>query len=333
MKVLVIGGGMYGCHIALMLKNKNIEVDLFEKNKELFLESSGNNQYRLHQGFHYARNYITRNQSKKGFLFFLNLYGEFTNKIRENYYFVPKENSLIDFGTYISIFTNEKYDFKILSNEKFSFLDKIEGGFQVNERVIDVDGLRKMFSIELQNVIKYEHEVSTSDLTELKSKYDYIIDCTWGRLLKNFKCEYELTHLCYVRAKTKNHPAITLVDGPLWSLYPTTEDNIYTLSSVLNTPLFKHRYLDEILNYKLDLTEDFLLSNYQKMVAEVEKYYKNYNNEFSLEGHQISIKTKPVGNSDPRDCRIFKNDNLISVFSGKIDTFYIAEDYINKLLK
>lgn len=333
MKVLVIGGGMYGCHLALSLKNKNIEVDLFEKNKELFLESSGKNQYRLHQGFHYARNYITRNQSKKGFDIFLNLYGEFTKKVIKNYYFVPMENSLIDFGTYISIFSNEKYDFEVLSKEKFDFLHEIEGGFQVDERVIDVDGLRKMFSVELRNIIKYEHEVSPSDLTVLKSKYDYIIDCTWGRLLNNFECEYELTHLCYVRAKTKKHPAITLVDGPLWSIYPTTEDNIYTLSSVLNTPLLKHRYLYKILNYKSVLTEEFLLSNYEKMVNEVEKYYKNYSKEFSIEGHQISIKTKPIGNSDPRDCRIFKNDNVISIFSGKIDTFYIAEDYINKLMK
>ena len=333
MKVLVIGGGMYGCHLALSLKNKNIEEDLFEKNKELFLESSGKNQYRLHQGFHYARNYITRNQSKKGFDIFLNLYGEFTKKVSKNYYFVPKENSLIDFGTYMSIFSNEKYDFEVLSKEKFDFLNGIEGGFLVDERVIDVDGLREMFSEELRDVIKYESEVLPSGLGVLKSKYDYIIDCTWGRLLKPFECKYELTHLCYVKSKTKNHPAITLVDGPLWSLYPTSKDYIYTLSSVVNTPLFKDGNLDEILNYKSKLTEDYLLSNYDKMVVEVEKNYKKYSNEFSLEGHQVSIKTKPIGNSDPRDCRIFKNDNVISIFSGKIDTFYIAEDYINKLLK
>ncbi|MDA9811673.1 FAD-binding oxidoreductase [Flavobacteriaceae bacterium] len=333
MKVLVIGGGIYGCHLALSLKNKNIEVDLFEKNKELFLEASGKNQYRLHQGFHYARNYVTRNQSKKGFDIFLDLYGKFTKKISNNYYFVPKENSLFDFGTYISIFRNEKYDFEVLSKGKYGFLNEIEGGFLVNERVIDVDGLRKMFSEELRDVIKYETEVLPSELDLLKFKYDYIIDCTWGRLIKFFEFEYELTHLCYVKTKTKNHPAITLVDGPLWSIYPTSKDNIYTLSSVVNTPLFKDGDLDKVLKYKSKLTEDYLLSNYDKMVVNVEKNYKKYSDKFSLEGHQISIKTKPPGNSDPRDCRTFKNDNIISIFSGKIDTFYVAEDYINKLLK
>jgi hypothetical protein len=333
MKVLVIGGGIYGCHLALNLKKKKIDVDLFEKNKELLLESSGKNQYRLHQGFHYARNYVTRNQSKKGFNIFMNLYGKFTKKVSKNYYFVPKEYSLIDFGTYISIFRNEKYDFEVLSKEKYSFLNKIEGGFLVDERVIDVDGLRKMFSEELRDIIKYETEVLPRELDLLKLKYDYIIDCTWGRLINFFECEYELTHLCYIKTKTKNHPAITLVDGPLWSIYPTSKDNIYTLSNVVNTSLFKDKDFDKILNYKSMLTEDYLLSNYNKMVVNVEKNYKNFSNEFSLEGHQISVKTKPNGTSDPRDCRIFKHDNLISVFSGKIDTFYIAEDYLNKLLK
>ena len=65
MKVVVIGAGIYGCHLALNLHESGHNVILFEKNNEYLSEASGKNQYRLHMGFHYARNYKTRNGNQE----------------------------------------------------------------------------------------------------------------------------------------------------------------------------------------------------------------------------------------------------------------------------
>ena len=47
----IIGAGWYGCHIGLFLKNLGNKVKIFEKEKDIFLGSSGYNQFRLHSRF------------------------------------------------------------------------------------------------------------------------------------------------------------------------------------------------------------------------------------------------------------------------------------------
>lgn len=330
MKVVVIGAGIYGCHLALNLHESGHNVILFEKNNEYLSEASGKNQYRLHMGFHYARNYKTRKQSKHGFEIFMKNYGEHTLNVKDNLYFVPKENSLIDYGTYISIFENEKYKFDKLDLDDYSYLKDIEGGFRVDEKVININSLRYNFRKKLEKITIFKKKINNEDLLRLKSENDLVVDCTWNKLNPFFNSSYELTHLCYLKTKNLNHPAITLVDGPLWSIYPTYNKGIYTLSSVKNTPLVKSKSLRQIEDHRLSLSEEDLTNNYKKMVKEVEINYPKFLKNFVIHSHQISVKTKPFGISEPRDCRIFTSDNLISIFSGKIDTFYVAEEFINK---
>lgn len=330
MKILVIGGGIYGCHLALFLKNYGINVKLFEKNSNLFEGSSGNNQYRLHKGFHYARSYKTRFQSKIGFDIFLKSYSEHTIKVEKNYYLIPFIDSLIDFGTYISIFQNENYEFEFINDNEFDFLKGIEGGFKVDERVIDTNSLSEMFKNKLKGNIEFNKNVLIEELDDLKNNYDFIFDCTWGRLIKKFESIFELTHLCYIKSIIPKHPAITLVDGPLWSIYPTSYKDIFTLSSVKYTPILKNKNLNKIIEKKENISDLALVENYQKMIKQVEINYPTFKNNFKLIGHQLSIKNKPLSRDDSRECKIFKEDNLISVFSGKIDTFYIVEEFIKK---
>ena len=65
MKICVIGAGWFGCHIATKLIDEGHSVKIFEKNKKIFSNASGNNQNRLHQGFHYPRSRKTINLSRK----------------------------------------------------------------------------------------------------------------------------------------------------------------------------------------------------------------------------------------------------------------------------
>ena len=86
MKFAVVGAGFYGLHIATRLKALGLETKTFEKGDDIMRFSSGNNQFRLHLGFHYARNFRTRQQSRDGYFRFLGRYDKLTIPIQDNYY-------------------------------------------------------------------------------------------------------------------------------------------------------------------------------------------------------------------------------------------------------
>ena len=52
MKIAIIGSGFYGCSLAIILSKKN-QVDVYEKEKDIFNGASSCNQFRYHSGYHY----------------------------------------------------------------------------------------------------------------------------------------------------------------------------------------------------------------------------------------------------------------------------------------
>lgn len=324
----VIGGGIYGCHISLWLRQRGEQVSLYERESSLMSMASGNNQFRLHLGFHYARNSVTRRQSKIGFEFFMSQYSKFTLDSPLNLYVVPRESSLIDYPTYISIFQNESFDFDEMDPRQFQQLRGIEGAIRVKERIIDVDKIREFFMEVLKGTYSLNSRVDEATIKKWKEEGFFVIDCTWGARQSVSDYFYEVTHLVYVQTKEKWHPAITLVDGPLWSLYPTATQGLFTLSHVTYTPLKVFDKYEDALCFKDNISEDILSINYNKMINKVVKIYPRFSDIFTTVGHQISIKRKPRGLSDPRDCRLESFQNEVRVQSGKIDTLYVLENYL-----
>lgn len=334
MRVAVIGAGIYGCHIASILLDREHQVEIFEKESTIFKNASGNNQFRLHQGYHYARDYKTRSQSKEGFNKFMAKYGNFTKEVEHNYYLVPQKKSLLDFTTYTSIFKSEGFVFEIVTKDLKIDLHNIEGVINVDERIICVEELKKHFSEKIGKNVHFNTKVDEKKLSSLKSKFDYVIDCTWGKLKLFSESFYEVTHLAYCQIVNpeKQQIALTFVDGDLFSLYPTENPEIFTLSHVTHTSLFKSKNFNEIENYMNELTKPYLESNFYLMKRDLVHYYPDFEHNFKYVGDQISIKTKFDADNDPRDCRIIHKENLISIFSGKVDTLFVAEEYILKII-
>lgn len=73
-KIAVIGGGWYGCHIALVLKLAGNDVTLFESGEDIFRGISGKFGIRLHVGPHYPRSEKTRKSCREGYAEFLKTY-------------------------------------------------------------------------------------------------------------------------------------------------------------------------------------------------------------------------------------------------------------------
>ena len=96
MKIAIVGTGWYGCYIAeYILDNfKNVEITMYDKNKDFFTGSSYYNQNRLHLGYHYSRSFKTRHLCKETFKLFKEKYYQLIDEVNKNYYIVSKESIL-----------------------------------------------------------------------------------------------------------------------------------------------------------------------------------------------------------------------------------------------
>ncbi|QPG93803.1 hypothetical protein C2857_002722 [Epichloe festucae Fl1] len=220
--VAVIGGGWYGCHIALTLRSLGFKVKLFEQNDGLLKAASGNNQCRLHMGYHYPRHSGTRAQSRSGFKRFVEQYSHLSRPVLHNIYAVPSRESLLDYNTYCFIMLSSEMSFSEGAPHDVVTLTNVDGAICTMERVILQDKARNYFESVLGDVLELGKRIM-----EVRDT-----DATWGHHSRpSVEVIYEPTLLLYYQGPVDFH-AVTLVDGPLCSLYPTEVPGLYTLSSV-----------------------------------------------------------------------------------------------------
>ena len=346
-KIVIIGSGWYGCHIALILKKyKEFDITIIEKNKNIFDNSSYYNQNRLHLGYHYCRNYATRNLCQKYYNKFLEQYEDCVDKIENNYY-VISINSLIDFKTFNSIYTHEKFDFEIIEKKIFQNID--ENIIKVKEQVINSEKVKQMFERNLlnENNIEFIFNTKVESIEKINEKInvfcdnkqvyecDILLDCTYNQLnLSKNKYMYELTiSLVIEKIKNVDFGALTVMDGKFMSLYPRDiENNLFTLTDVEFTPLISSYNYSDIDNYKVSKEEVDNIKN--KMYEKIKYYYPNFEENFKYHSYFLSKKTKLVSGSDSRDITIEKiEENIISVNCGKIYGIFDFEKYIIKELE
>lgn len=149
-KVAVVGGGWYGCHIALTLRERGFDVTLFEKEQRLFQGASGNNQFRLHAGFHYPRSYLTREQIQNGLKEFNSRLPQFVRKLDTCVYAISSVASLLDFGTFLNIFKSENIPYETLYAHSYG-ISNVEGAIHApTEEVFYVNTPREYYEVSLK---------------------------------------------------------------------------------------------------------------------------------------------------------------------------------------
>ena len=184
-KIAIIGAGWYGCHLGLSFKSLGFDVVIYEKNERVLNDASGNNQFRLHLGFHYARHHGTRIQSRDGFMRFIERYPSLSREVPENIYAVPKYDSIIDFNTYRMIMSSSGLEYQETKENRL-MLKGIDGFLHTPERVLLIYNAREYFSERLNKNLRLGEIVSDlqprdNGVVVNGSDYDFVIDCTWGR--------------------------------------------------------------------------------------------------------------------------------------------------------
>lgn len=337
-KVAVIGAGWYGCHIGSSLASLGFQVVVFDRNHRPLQEASGNNQFRLHMGFHYARHHGTRQQSRDGFLRFMERYPTLSSPVDRNIYAVPNGDSLIDFQTYKLIMASSGIDFVEMAHRENPYIQDFDGALMTSERVLLLNQARDYFQKRLGNALILDTEVKSiiqhETHVEVEGiRFDYLIDASWGQATAiPMDIFYEPTLLLYFETK-EEFPAITFVDGPLASIYPTEDRSIFTLSSVPHTPLGSFTNVESARDCLKQVSTELVNRKRELMERQILKNVPGFKDAFSFAGIQLSMKTKPVGRSDDRSCYVFQNKRIIGVMSGKIDTVFFATERILSILE
>lgn len=338
MKIAVIGAGWYGCHIASSFMALGFEIVVFEKRERVMAAASGNNQFRLHQGFHYARNHRTRVQSRDGYARFMERYGRLSAPIDHNIYVVPEQDSLIDFLTYRMIMSASGLDFVEVQSDEYGIAN-CRGGLRVGERMLLTEKSRSFFTRRLGDALRLGHTVEsiesrTDGVLVDGELFDYAIDATWGAHTSIAKTVFfEPTLLLYYRSADAGNFALTAVDGPLCSIYPCEAPQMFTLSSVTHTPLGRFDSSESAWEFLNKLSPDVIDQKRELMEAQVEKYYPAFRDHFEYVEPQFSVKTKIEGATDDRSCYVEKEGRVFKVLSGKIDTIFYASDTILSMLE
>jgi len=306
MKIAVVGAGWFGCHIANKLKQSH-QVSIFDGNG-IFGKASMNNQNRLHLGYHYARSYATRSLCTKTFIKFKTDYKSLLSNVPKNIYAVPERESMIDFETYIKIFSDS--DFQIADH---GYLNNVSGAISVNEKHINPFLAQSYFTKELDHLLTRRDIDSVGSLS---LSYDLVINCTNNTLNPITHQSFVQPCTIFVYKKIYNTPfdALTFVDGPLFSIFPYYKDMV-TISDVEYTP-------------DSDLSDS---ERIKKIENKISYYYPGFSTKFKYQGSLRAVKAKPVDMSDNRSPVITMEDNIVNCFSGKIQGIYYLEDYVRQL--
>tara|TARA_Y100000114_G_scaffold109286_1_gene102728 strand:- start:547 stop:1587 length:1041 start_codon:yes stop_codon:yes gene_type:complete len=346
----VIGGGFYGCNLAINLKQEMPDciVDLYEKNDSLLLGAIGNCQNRLHMGFHYGRCGLTVQQSSRCFNKFLHQYKNHTSIVKNNFYLIHNE-SKVRYQDYVSFMRRNGLMFEVCGVDDIDILtskDQFEGAIKVPEMVFDANSIKS----EIQSVLStmdinvyYNSEIGSNQILEMRKGYDYVINATYTQPHIGFKrdifqdLKFEACAIPIYHSKQyDNNLAITVMDGEFCSLYPTSSPGHFTLSSVTHTPFFKSPNLQNCIDAVTRVKSNFgELENIVEKITDHSKRYIKIYDDLRLSDVNLTVKCKIKNDfNDSRECFYVKEGNYFSIMAGKVSAIYdINHDIVGDIKK
>ena len=334
MKIIVVGGGIFGVTVAFRL-SKNHSVDLFEKNNDILMASSDINQCRVHRGYHYPRSDDTVKEVLDANSSFIEEFGDAIMDNTENYYCIAKQDSLVSVDQYIQFCKRNNLEYEL---SELDIINKksISLCVKVKEHLFDHNKLKKICWKKLQDsgVNIFLNKIATDDIFD---QYDFVIICTYGdneSLLKKFpkyiqEYQFEVCEKVFVNLpQSLKDKSILIMDGPFIGIDPVGSTGMFIIGDVVHTVLQRtigtHAEIDPkyvaLLNKGIIINPP--ISNFELTIEKGSQFMPEIK-KAQYVGSSFCIKTTlaHVDKTDERPTLINKiNDKIVTVFSGKIPT-------------
>lgn len=346
--VLVLGAGFYGCCIAASLAEKKIKVALIEKEHHILRRASSINQARVHGGYHYPRSFMTATRSFVNYWRFLR---DFKPAIRDEFkhiYAISRYGSKINAKQFYNLFKKLGAPLQKISStvmkELFN-LHLVEDAFLVEEALFDWSVLEKLLLEKLSasrvhlfldhraiHVEAYKEQlvVSTDKADFLGSQ---VLSCLYAGLnafqenshFSALPLKFEWVELACVKPVTSLEKfAVTLMDGPFFSLLPYPQNKLMTLSHVRYSP---HRSWTENISPIQSPASQFIYmqrdaARYMPILKELQYVTSLYEIKTILQRHEMDDGRPILMREEP----MLKN--FFTIMGSKLDNIYDALDII-----
>jgi glycine/D-amino acid oxidase-like deaminating enzyme len=359
-EVVVIGGGFYGCCLAIFLSDYFPGVVLLERGSDLLTRASYANQARVHGGYHYPRSFMTALRSLINLPRFCLDFRECIVDRFDKVYAVARNLSKINAFQFRKFCERIGAPIKLapkpvrrLFNE--AMIDEV---FYVKEHAFDALKLRQLLKKRLQRsgVKVYLNsvvqkvcplgddrvELSLKDGTSWSGKQ--VFNCTYSNIntllhgsgLSLLPMKHEVTEIALMDVPEELKTlGITVMDGPFFSAMPFPPRKVHSLSHVRYTPhesWFDGEGFKEAYGYLEDLP---IRSNYPLMWKDAQRYVPSLSKAQYL-GSLYEIKSVLVENEvdDGRPILMRTHPelkNLTTIMGGKIDNIYDVLQALQRL--
>lgn len=368
---IIVGGGAYGCYLALKLVEitPSARVLIVERENDLLLRASYNNQARIHNGYHYPRSLLTALRSRINFPRFIQEFPDCVVDDFEKIYAIGTQRSKVTAGQFHQFCQRIGAEIRQASPQiqKLFNPDLIEEVFLVKECAFDAQKLREllvsrlaktsiciMTNTEALRVIASEEflekdrirllvkDLSSGEMKEFESQYIY--NCTYASLntlpassgLEKLYLKHEATEIPLVRVPDcLSNVGITVMCGPFFSVMPFPAKGLFSFSHVSYTPHYQWSEIPSVNNFKQHRPKFPLKSNFERMVRDAVRYLPVLS-ECSYVESLWEVKTI-LPQSDASDSRpiLFKRDSsvpgFISVLGGKIDNIFDLDEALSRI--
>lgn len=352
---VVIGGGFYGCTIAVFLaKNRHLKVLLVEREHSLMQHASYNNQARVHNGYHYPRSFVTANRSRVNLPHFVKDWPDAIRKDFTKLYAIARRNSRVTAKQFTKFCQKigahlepAQPVYRNLFNERL-----IEDVFHVQEYAFDSTKLATWATQELkesqvdilfgtsalcitsvgQQQLKVQLATDNGDYHDVTARY--VFNCTYSGLNQfrgDFpgtvaRLKHEITEMALVQMPPLlDSLGITVMDGPFFSMMPFPPRGMHTVSHVRYTPHM--HWLDQCgIDPYERLAHYEKITRFERMRRDVERYIPVVADARYVDS-LFETKTILVKNEadDGRPILFERHVNLpgcYSILGGKIDNIY-----------
>jgi glycine/D-amino acid oxidase-like deaminating enzyme len=363
---IVIGGGFFGCSLALHLRRtRDARVVVLERESEPMQRASYINQARVHNGYHYPRSILTGIRSRVNFPRFVE---DMTDCICDDfdaYYAVPRRFSNVT-ATQFRLFC-ERIEAPIgpapKSIKRLFSPDLVEDVFRVTEFTFDSAKLKERMLRELSGAaveLRFETEgiaVRQSEAggltVETQSSEgdgllaaDQVFNCTYARTnrllhrsdLPLVPLKHELTEIALVEVPDElANLAVTVMCGPFFGVLPFPARGLHSLYHVRYTlhgvwhDSDPERYRDP---YEI-LASAGRESRYKRMIKDASRYLPCMS-ECEYMDSMWEVRTVlPISeNDDSRPILYLENcglEGLTCILGAKIDNIYDMIDFERQL--
>jgi glycine/D-amino acid oxidase-like deaminating enzyme len=362
----VVGGGFYGCAIALYLKQvKRIpDVSVYEQGPILLGRASYANQARVHNGYHYPRSFTTAYRSHANFGRFGRDWDCCVKSDFRKYYALAGKNSKVTGAQFLRFCSQIEAPVCEAEEDVVRLFNPalIQKVFKVEEYAFDAERLREWMGRELQKaaidiflghrvVRSKEGERGEIDLEVVSHtgesfsvRTPLVFNCTYSGLgqlsepenTAGFELKHEIAELCLIEPpEVLAGIGITVMDGPFFSVMPFPARGLHSLSHVRYTP--HSNWKDQYGLSPYDILNAYPCeSRVDRMLRDACRYLPSLAQSHHAES-LFEIKTVLTKNeTDDGRPILFREDSRIkgmySILGSKIDNIYDILESIDSLV-